>query len=159
MFNLIPWRKNKGHAELLPSKDRPLARFRDEFEALFDRLRSHWPTPFESSFGRTTFWDFEVEDRGDEVLVTAEAPGFEADDFDVQISGNMLTISAEKRHETKDKRSDGHHERHYASFRRVATLPSGILSDKIEAKYRNGVLELHVPKSEESKAKRIPVKG
>jgi HSP20 family protein len=142
------------------TEDNPLARFRDEFESLFDRFWAHWPTPFESSFGRGSFWGFDVDDRDNEIVITAEAPGFEADDFDVQISGNLLTISAEKRHESTGKRGDGHHaERRYASFRRTTTLPAGILADRVEAKYHNGVLELHLPKSEEIKPKRIPVKA
>jgi HSP20 family protein len=160
MFNLIPWGKSREGTPARRPEDNPVARLRDEFELILDRFVAHWPTPFESSLGRGSFWGFDVDDRGNEVVVTAEAPGFEADDFDVQISGNMLTITTERRHETKGKRGNGHQEeRHYATFRRVANLPPGILADKVEAKYHNGVLELHVPKSEVAKAKRIPIKS
>jgi HSP20 family protein len=160
MFNLIPWRKNKNGGMLASRTDESaIARLRDEFESLFDRFFNHWPTPFESTLGRESFWGFDMEDCGNEIVVRAEAPGFDASDFDCEISGNLLTIKAEKRHAFKGRRNGHDEERHYATFRRIATLPPGILADKIEARYHNGVLEVRVPKSEETKAKRITVRS
>ncbi|MBI3463788.1 MAG: Hsp20/alpha crystallin family protein [Planctomycetes bacterium] len=166
MFNLIPWRKKENSGRVTTREtSRPLASLRNEFDRLFDRFLSRWPAPVETTWSQGNwnwgrFWGFDVEDREREVVVRAEAPGFEAESFDVQISGNLLTIQAEKRHESKGRHGNGHHaERRYETFRRVTRLPAGILADKIEAKYHNGVLEIHVPKSQAARSQRVPVKG
>ncbi len=146
MFSLIPWRK----------KDQPIARLRDEFESLFDRFMSRWPAPFDAEYGFDTLWGLDVEDRDNEIFVRAEIPGFEADELDVQLGDRLLTIKAEKK--TEGKEGNGSAEE-YRSYHRSITLPEGIKAEGIEAKYRNGVLELHLPKSEEAKPKRIPVQA
>jgi HSP20 family protein len=128
-------------------------------DALFDQFLSPWPS-LQTEFGSGRFWGLEMEEKDGEVVVKAEAPGFEADDFDVQVSGNVLTIRAEKKQEKKEKRDGGHfEERSFGSFERTVTLPTGIDPNKVDAKYRNGILELHLAQSEEAKGKRIPVKG
>jgi HSP20 family protein len=160
MLNLIPWRKTKDSGlPAVPGSDNSLTRLRGEFEALFDRFWREWPVPFDSAFSRGAFWGFDVEDRGNEVVVTAEAPGFEPDDFECEISGNLFTIKAEKRSERGAGGNGQNQARSYASFRRSTTLPPGIAPDKVEAKYRHGVLEVHVPKTEQGRPKRIQVKA
>jgi len=160
MFGLVPWKRKhtKKDRELVRRKDHPLAELRDEFDALFDRLLNRWLEPFDWNFGPRRLWGWEVEDNAQEIVVRAEAPGFEPSEVDVQVSGNLLTIKAEKKEE-KSKEGDGHYEeRRYRSFHRSVTLPPGVDTSKIEARYKNGVLEVHVPKSEQAKGKRIPVK-
>lgn len=93
--------------------------------------------------------------------VSVAAPGMKKDDFKIDLEGDMLTISAEKE-ETKEEK-DKHYNRreyNYSSFSRSFTLPAEIKSDKIEAKYEDGVLNLVLPKNETAKAaaKRIAVK-
>ena len=146
MFSLIPWRK----------KDQPIARLRNEFESLFDRFLSRWPAPFDADYGLDTLWGLDVEDRDNEIFVRAEAPGFEANELDVQLSDGLLTIKAEKK--TEGKNGNGSTEE-FRSYHRSITLPEGIKTEGVEAKYRNGVLELHLPKSEEAKPKHIPVQS
>lgn len=146
MFSLIPWRK----------KDQPIARLRDEFEALLDRFLSRWPAPFDADYGLDTLWGLDVEDRDNEIFVRAEVPGFEANELDVQLGDRLLTIKAEKKTEGKEGNGST---KEYCSYHRSITLPEGIKAEGIEAKYRNGVLELHLPKSEEAKPKRIPVQA
>src|SRR5215216_1756585 len=109
MFNLIPWKKqnkDKGR-ELTLYKGHPLAELRAEFDALFDRFLSRWSEPFggELGFGRSQALG--VEDNDQEVVVKAEVPGFEAGDLDVQVSGNLLTVKAEKKKEKKGKDGKG----------------------------------------------------
>jgi HSP20 family protein len=168
MFNLIPWKKknNKEQGrELVAHQGHLLAEMRDEFDTLFNRFLSRWflsrwAGPFGEELGPGRFWGLEVEDRDHEVMVQAEAPGFEPDDLDVQVSGNLLTIKAEKKEESQGRKGDGRYEeRRYRTFHRTVTLPPGTDPDKIEAKYHNGLLEVHVPKSEQAKGKRIPVKA
>lgn len=157
MFNLMPWRKKESESASLEQTRNPVVRLRDEIDTLFDRFMSGWSgsTGLEPVFGRS--WGFDLIDGEDEVTVKAELPGFEAGDLDVQAAGQMLTIKAEKRREGKKEGNGNVHERSYTSFRRSVPLPAGADPEKIEATYRNGVLEVHVPKSEQAKGKRIAV--
>ncbi len=161
MFNLIPWKKRnkeKGR-ELAPYKGHPLAELRDEFDALFDRFLSRWAEPF-GDLIPSRFGGLDVEDGDQEMVVRAEVPGFEPGEVDVQVSGNLLTVKAEKKEEKKGKDGDGRYEeRRYRTFHQSVTLPPGTDPGKIEARYKNGLLEVHVPKSEQAKGKRIPVKA
>jgi HSP20 family protein len=136
-----------------------LARLRDEMDALFDRFLGYWPS-LQKDLDLGRFWGLDIEEKDGKIIVKAEAPGFEAKDFDVQVSGNMLTIRAEKKHEKKEKRNGGHfEEQSFGAFERTVTLPPGTDPNKVDAKYRNGILEVHLAQSEEAKGKRIAVKG
>jgi HSP20 family protein len=146
MTSLIPWRR----------KDQPIARLRDEFESLFDRFLSRLPAPFDAEYGLDTLWGLDVEDRDNEIFVRAEVPGFEANELDVQLGDRLLTIKAEKKTEGKEGNGSA---QEYRSYQRSIALPEGINAEGVQAKYRNGVLELHLPKSEEAKPKRIPVQS
>jgi HSP20 family protein len=162
MFNRIPWKKRnkeKGR-ELACRQDHPLARLREELDALFDRFLSRWAEPFGEDLLPDRSWAMDLEDRGDEVVVKAEVPGFEPGDLDVQLSGNLLTVKAEKKEEKKGKEGDGSYaERSYRTFHRTVPLPAGTDPEKIEARYKNGLLEVHVPRTEQARGKRIPVKA
>jgi len=159
VLNLLPWRRRKqgerGDGNALPATpEHPLARLRDEFNTLFDRLWAELPSRWEGLFehGWLTGWEFDLDDEGDKYVVRVEAPGFEPSDFDVRLSGDLLTIKAERREERR-----GHYR--YGSFRRMITVPHGVEADKVEAHYRNGILEVHLPKSEQERGKRIPVQS
>ena len=160
MFSLIPW-KNKARKEesrsLATRTEHPLARLRDEFDDLFERFLGNWPAPFAGEFGLDHPWGLDVEERDQEVLIKAEVPGFEPGDLDVQVSGNNLTVKAEQKHESKEGNGN-YEERNYRTFQRTVSLPPGIDPDRIEARYRNGVLEVRVPRTEQARGKRIPIK-
>lgn len=134
-----------------------LAELRDEFDNLFERFWSDFPrlpTAWEN-VGRLR--GFEWEDEDDRYVLRAEAPGFEPQEFDVQIRGAQLVLSAEHKEEVKEeKRGES---RFHGHFYQSVTLPQGVQLDQVEAKYRNGVLEIHLPKSPEARAKRIPVQA
>jgi HSP20 family protein len=166
MFNLIPWKRKEKEREggvLAPAESHPLARFRDEVDALFDRLWRQWPDLGEAwkgwpalSEGPSNWgWNIDVDDRENQIVVRAEAPGFEPKDFDVHVSAGHLVLKAE--HKEESKKGNGHRYR-YGSFHQIFPLPSGVEEEKIEAGYRNGVLEVKVPKGEQAKGKRIAVK-
>src|SRR5262249_32186825 len=95
---------------------------------------------------------FDVEERDKEMIVRAELPGFEEKELDVRLENDVLTIQAEKE-------QTAHGRRDYRRFFRQMSLPSGIDAEKIRATYRNGVLELHIPRPEGSQAKRIRIQG
>src|SRR5947209_6117017 len=118
MFNVTPWKKeHNGGRALVNRPDHPLNLMRDEFETLFNRFFGNWPTLWDQGWGNQPFWGLNMDDTGKEVLVRAEAPGFEPNDFDVEVSGNTLNIHAEHKEEKEEKKGEVA-ERRYASFHR-----------------------------------------
>jgi HSP20 family protein len=161
MFSLTPWKKSKEihEGELVPHKSHPLAQLRDEFDQLFDRFLTRWAEPFGEGPGLDRPWALDLEEGDQEVVVKAEVPGFEPNDLDVQVSGNVLTVKAEHKEEKNGKEGNGGYAKQcYRSFRRSVSLPPGTDPDRIEAHYKNGLLEVHLPRSEHARGKRIPVK-
>jgi HSP20 family protein len=154
-------------ATLLPSlrrnstqTERPLARLRDEIDTLFERLLNPRSESSDAEHGLDLLGNLEVDERDNEIVVHADTPGFEPNEIDVELNGRLLTIKAEKKQEKKRKKSNGAvEERMYRSFVQSVALPEGVERDKIEAKYHNGVLEVHLPKSEDAKPKRISVQS
>jgi HSP20 family protein len=109
-------------------------------------------------FNLTPAIDVVEKDKAFEV--TAELPGLDVKNIDVQLSNGMLTIKAEKQEEKEEKTKDRYvSERRYGSFRRTLQVPSGVDAEKIEAGFKNGVLTLTLPKSPEAQKtqKSIPV--
>jgi HSP20 family protein len=157
MFGLIPWKSKErnGGTALVRAEESPFAVFRKEFDNLFDRFFAGWPAVFGDGGQLGRFWGMDLDDTGKEVVVRAEAPGFEANDFDVQVSGNLLTIRAERKAEERKGGGSYHESRR---FLRSLTLPAGTDCNQVEARYRNGVLELRFPKTPEAQGKRIEVK-
>ncbi len=171
--NLIPWKKR--HGQLTVHHDEPTREseqtdqglsVREEFDALMNRffddswmggrlmgnLPSLWDDKF---FGRN--WDLGWEDKGNEYVFHAELPGFEADDFDIKVSGHLLSVHAEHKEERKGKKNGNGYR--YGSFTKTATLPHGADDTKIDARYHSGILEVRLPKTEAAKSKRIEVKS
>jgi len=128
-------------------------------DSLFNRFfGSDWPLePFRPGY----FWPvLDIAERDDEVLVKAEIPGMKAEDIDISVQGNVLTISGEKKESKEDKGEEYYHvERRYGTFRRDVNLSSAVDVDKIKAEYRDGVLTITLPKTEQAKPKRIAVKS
>ncbi len=131
-------------------RDHPLARLQRDFDMLLDTLWGGPLTPALPGMEALRVWDFDVTENDKEIVVRAELPGFEENEIDVQLHNDILTIKAEK--EQKGERAQ-----EYRSFFRSITLPSGIDAEKVQASYRNGVLELHIPRAEGTQPKRIQV--
>lgn len=160
MFGLTPWRKREVATQGAPApvNEHPVHQLRDEFNSLFERFFGSWPSAFNADWqGLQPFWGLDLEDAGNEVVVRAEAPGFETGDFDIQVSGNRLTIRAERKREEKDKGNGFSYSE--CRLHRSVTLPPGTDTERVDARYRNGVLEIHLPKSPEAQGKRITVKS
>ncbi|SFM17970.1 Hsp20/alpha crystallin family protein [Methanolobus profundi] len=89
----------------------------------------------------------DVKDEGSGILVTTDLPGVEKGDVDLDVSDNMLTISAMRSASNEDK-DEGYlrRERTYSSFSRTVTLPDAVTSDGAKAKLENGVLTVSLPK-------------
>ncbi len=100
----------------------------------------------------------DVSERENEVVVKAEIPGMSKEDIKVSVKDDMLTISGEKKREEREEGENWHRvERTYGSFKRMLTLPS-VDNEKVEARYKDGVLEIRLPKQESAKPKEIPIK-
>ncbi len=100
-----------------------------------------------------------VEETDDDYRISAEIPGVKKEDLHVSFENNVLTIKAEKKREKEEKRENYHYaERYYGKFYRQIPVPSGVKIDDIDAGYKDGVLNIRVPKTEEVKPKEIAVK-
>ena len=100
----------------------------------------------------------DVSETGDEYLVKASVPGVNPDDLEITYNNKVLTIKGETKQENKVEETRYHlRERRFGSFARSVSLPTAVDSDHIEAGYENGVLTLHLPKTEETKPRRISI--
>src|SRR5512133_3791332 len=102
----------------------------------------------------------DIYENKDQLVLEAELPGMNREDFDLSIENNIITLRGERRFEKKEDTDNYHRvERAYGSFTRSFTLPNSITGEGVTADYRNGVLRVTIPKREETKARRIEVKG
>jgi HSP20 family protein len=100
----------------------------------------------------------DVYEDKDRIVVKAELPGMTKDDIQISISDNVLTIRGEKKREEEDTGKDYYRsERAYGAFIRSLALPTEINPDRVEAMFKNGVLEIRLPKSEAAKKKEIKI--
>jgi HSP20 family protein len=102
----------------------------------------------------------DVREEADSILVEAELPGMKPEDVSVNLEGNLLTISGERKFE-HEKKEEGYRriERSYGSFSRSFTLPDTVALERCEAEMNNGILKIRVPKSEKAQPRRIDVKS
>jgi HSP20 family protein len=134
-----------------------LSTFRREMDELFERFFGELPSLDIAGPGWAPRLD--VAENKDSVTVKAELPGVEAKDLDISVSGDVLTIKGEKRQEREEKDEHRHLvERSYGAFSRMVRLPAPVASDKVKATFKNGVLTIVLPKTEEAKRKAIPIK-
>jgi HSP20 family protein len=142
---------------------RELEPFRD-FERMRRDVDRLWDSFFERGVRRTdddAEWlpSLDVAETKDEIVVKAEVPGMDPKDIDISLSDGLLTIKGEKKQEREEKEEDYHLvERSYGTFTRSIRLPKEVRRDKINASYKNGVLKVTLPKSEEAKQKEIKIK-
>lgn len=102
----------------------------------------------------------DMYESDDDLVVTAALPGVKPEDVDITITGDTLSIKGETKSETKvEKGSYLRQERRYGAFSRTLVLPVSVQTDKAEAKFKDGVLTLSIPKAEESKPKIVKIKA
>lgn len=145
---------------ILPKKydDEPrgLAGFQSEMNRLFDRfLGGDLPSLFRGA-GFAPAVD--VIETAESVQVKAEMPGLKAEDFDLSVTGDVLTIRGEKKEEREEKGKNFHRvERSWGSFSRAVPLPAYADTEKVSAEYRDGVLHVTFAKKGETQGKTIKV--
>ena len=131
-------------------------RFRGSFGDLLD-----WSTlPALLNREMDRFWapSIELVDKGDRLLVRAELPGMKTEDIEVSIDEDGLTISGERKQDQSAK--DEHYvyqEHFYGTFRRTIPLPASVDQDGVQASYENGILQVTLTKSPETKARKIEI--
>lgn len=139
--------------EIAPFKEAWLSPFR-EMERIFEdimggRRRSFWPGwagPEEIAAAPAV----DMYEEGNDLVLKAEMPGMKKEDIEVDISDHMVTISGEKKKEEKVERKDYYRvERSSGYFTRSFTLPENAETGKSKAKFKDGVLEIRIPKTEE----------
>jgi HSP20 family protein len=101
-----------------------------------------------------------VSETNDEIVLTAELPGMNEDDIQIELENNVLAISGEKTEERKEGDEERRYhvwERSYGSFRRSFTLPRTVSADDVSASFANGVLTVTMPKAAEAKGRKISI--
>jgi HSP20 family protein len=130
---------------------------RDEMDQLFNRfLGREW----EGEAGLSPWFPpANISETNDNVVVTAEIPGLDPKEIDISVTGDLLTIKGEKKQEKEDKGESYHRvERSYGAFSRSFRLPGPVVVDKVAADYKNGLLRITLPKSEEAKRREVKIR-
>lgn len=131
----------------------------DEMERMFDEFQRSWDRP--STMERNFTPACDVTEANDHYLMTVDLPGFKKEDIKIEMNDNVLTISGERRRETSpdEEKKNHRYERSYGSFVRSFTLPTTVSSDKVEANYEDGVLNLYLPKTPMAKSRTIEIQA
>ena len=149
MNNLTRWEPVRETMTLRDAMDRL---FDDAFTRPFSLMRdggANWSSPA-----------IDMYQTDNEVVVKAAVPGFKADEVQINVTGDVLTIKGESKHEEEKKdRSWQIREHRWGAFERSITLPTGVTSDRATADFENGILTITLPKSEKVKPKTITVKA
>lgn len=147
--SLIPWRTR------YPATFRRMDREMGELMDRFFREDDFWAVP-EQAFAPSV--DIAETDKGYEVKM--DLPGIDPKDVTVEMREGSLWVSGERKEEKEEKGKTFHRvERHYGAFRRVIPLELPVDREKVEAKYHDGVLKIHLVKMPEAETKRIEIKA
>lgn len=145
MSNLIRWEPARDMMTLREAMDRL---FDDAFTRPLS-LRDGWSVPA-----------IDMYQTDDEIVVKAALPGVKADEVQINITGEVLTLKGEIKHEEDKQEKAWHiHEQRYGSFERSVVLPTDVVADKAKAEFENGILTITLPKADEVKPRTINVKA
>ncbi|HRV55004.1 MAG: Hsp20/alpha crystallin family protein [Mangrovimonas sp.] len=150
MSNLVPTKRNNGTTR--PSNLATFAGFPSWIDELFNK---NFGTEFMSNFNTgITLPSVNIKDNADNFEVHMAVPGFDKKDFDINVDNHILSISAENKVENEHEEANfTRREFGYSNFRRSFTLPETVDTDKISATYKDGILNVMIPKLEEAKKK------
>lgn len=152
--------------EVMPRTPNLLSRFQDDIDRMERMFEGFWPMRLTRGLTQEGLSRFplrapavDVFEEGDDVVVKAEIPGASKDDIEINLTDSMLTISGQKERKEEIKEEQYYRcERSYGSFSRSVDLPTEVQSDKAMASFTEGVLEIRLPKTEESKRKSVKLK-
>lgn len=139
------------------SRTEPRAGLLEEFEDAVSRL---WDTGGNAWTFGASIPSLDISETEKAVEVKLDVPGVTAKEIDIRLNGNLLTVSGERKEEQEKKGKMFHRvERRYGNFSRSITLPCPVQEDEVAAEYRDGVLSITLPKTEEAKSRKIAVKS
>ena len=134
-----------------------LSTLQERMNSLFEESLPTTRKEEELSLG-TFYPAVDIHEGDKEITLKAELPGIKKEDVHIDVTDGVITLRGERKLEKEDKKENYHRiERSYGSFHRSFTLPSTVDVEKIKAKYKDGILEATLPKTEEAKPKSIPV--
>ncbi len=151
---------NGNGGNTLTNSETGLGSLHNEMNQVFDRFFDTFPYARKLKRGSQLKLHIDVADCGDSVKVVAECPGMEQDDIDISWADGILTLKGEKKSFWEKESTNLYRsERVFGSFHRQVSLPAEVEAEKIEAFYKNGVLTVTLPKSQEAKnqAKKITI--
>jgi HSP20 family protein len=135
-----------------------LQSFQDEMNRIFNQF-------FRGGNGEEVDWGVrtwtppvDIYETNDALVIKAELPGVSKDDVSIEVHQNTLILRGQRQHEAEVKEEHYHRaERAYGTFQRSFVLPAMVDQNKVQATFKDGVLELHLPKSEAAKPRRIAI--
>jgi HSP20 family protein len=153
--------------DLKEEKNMSITRF-DPFRQV-SRLQDRMNTIFEDFLGRKLedadffagAWapPVDILEDANDLILRAELPGLKAEDVDIRIENNILTLRGERKSESKEDSANYHRrERSCGAFSRSFSLPSTVQQEKVAAEFKDGILQVTLPKREETKPKQISIK-
>ncbi|MCH8473856.1 MAG: Hsp20/alpha crystallin family protein [Opitutales bacterium] len=129
-------------------------------ESPFHRLFDEMFERFDPNFQSEVFPALNISTNDEVMTVTAELPGLAAEDFEISVEGDTLTLKGERKApEPKDEDTWHRKERRYGKFTRIVELPYSVDTEKVEARLQNGLLHLTLPRAEAEKPRRIAIKN
>ena len=145
MSNLIRWEPVREMMTLREAMDRL---FDDAFTRPLSMSNPAWSVPA-----------VDMYQTDDEIVVKAALPGIKADEVQINVTGEVLTLKGETRQENETKEKSYHiREQRWGTFERSLVLPAEVVADKAKADFENGILTITLPKSEDVKPKSISIK-
>ncbi|MBM4332233.1 MAG: Hsp20/alpha crystallin family protein [Deltaproteobacteria bacterium] len=137
---------------------REMAALQERMNRLFSNVRTQTPFREEEIVQGTWVPAVDIYETNEAIVLKAELPGITPKEITVEVKDNTLTLKGEKKFE-KEVQEENYHrvERSYGSFQRVFTLPGAVQHDKVKARFKEGILEVNIPKIEEAKPKQIKV--
>lgn len=146
MSNLTRWEPVREMMTLREAMDRL---FDDAFTRPINLRDGGWSAPA-----------IDMYQTDDEVVVKAALPGFKANEVQINVTGDMLTLKGDMQHEEEKKDKAWHiREQRWGTFERTVALPTAVVSDRANADFENGILTITLPKAEEVKPRTITVKA
>lgn len=141
---------------------REMDRLQSEMNRLFEGFNGNVPAETRGAFAtapnRPWSPSVDIAENDSEIALRVELPGLKQEDIDIELSGDTLTIRGERKFENEERReSFVRVERSYGRFQRSFTLGVPVDSARVTAIYRDGILDVHLPKSEEMKPRKVQV--
>ena len=147
------------HTSALTPFEESERRFEDFIRRPFSMMESPWWTRWPGLAGEVTP-AMDIYEEGDDIVVKGEMPGMKKEEIHIDINERSVTVSGEKKKEEKVERKDYVHlERTYGSFARTFAIPAEVRTDKARATFKDGVLEVRMPKTAEaaSRTRKVPI--